>query len=44
MLDKIKEVIEDIKETIDWVLAGCPKPSLIPVREDGREKQAPKDR
>lgn len=40
IVDKIKDIIEDIKNEIDWILAGCPKPVKIPVkskeRNDGR--------
>jgi len=29
---KLKEFIEEVKETIKWLLAGCPKPVKIPIR------------
>jgi len=35
MIDKIKEIIEDIKHEIEWILAGMPKP--IKVKEDRNE-------
>ena len=37
MIDKIKDIIEDITNEIKWVLAGCPKPIKIPVKV--KEKQ-----
>lgn len=39
-LDKIKEFIQEVKETISWIAAGCPKPAKIPVRikDDRRNK------
>jgi len=27
---KIKDILDDIKVTIEWILAGCPKP--VPVK------------
>jgi hypothetical protein len=30
---KIKDILDDIKVTIEWVLAGCPKPVKVRVRE-----------
>lgn len=37
----MREFLEEIKETIEWLLAGCPKPVPIPVRvkDDRREVQ-----
>ena len=31
-MDKIKEFLEEVKDTIDWIIAGCPKPIPIPVK------------
>lgn len=31
---KIKDIIEEIKDTVEWILAGCPKPIPIPIKED----------
>ena len=33
MIDKIKDFIEDVKNEIEWILAGCPKPVKIPVED-----------
>lgn len=39
-MSKIKDFIEDIKNEIKWILAGCPKPQPIPVKdEDERRKK-----
>lgn len=45
MIDKIKEFIEEVKDTAEWILAGCPKPVKIPVRikDDQPRKREPKD-
>jgi hypothetical protein len=32
MIDKIKEFINDVVDTAEWILAGCPRPIKIPVR------------
>lgn len=32
MIDKIKEFINDVVDTAEWILAGCPQPVKIPVR------------
>jgi len=40
MIDKIKEIIEDIKYEIEWILAGCPKPVKIPVESKERDEEA----
>ncbi len=41
MIDKIKDFIEGIKNDIEWILMGCPKPIPIEVeskeRKDGRK-------
>lgn len=37
MIDKIKDIIEDIKDTIEWIAAGCPKPQPIKVPAKGKE-------
>jgi hypothetical protein len=29
---KIKDILDDIKSTIEWVLAGCPKPVKVKVK------------
>lgn len=34
MIDKIKDFIEEIKETIDWIAAGCPEPVPVEVKEN----------
>lgn len=40
MLSNIKDFIQEVKETIEWVLAGCPKPVKIPIRiKDDNSKQ-----
>ena len=47
MIDKIKELIGELSDTIDWILAGMPKPVPIPVTEDTddrRGKVKPKGR
>lgn len=49
MLDKIKEIVEEIKETIEWLAAGCPKPVPIPIRikddhQKGNEAKEPNRR
>ena len=38
MKQKIKEIIEDIRDTVEWIINGCPKPAPIPVKEDNYEK------
>lgn len=30
----IKDIIEEIKSTIEWIMAGCPKPIPIPIKDD----------
>jgi hypothetical protein len=44
MIDKIKDIIDEVKGTIEWILAGCPKPVKIPVesKERKRGKKRPK--
>lgn len=38
IMKKIKDFIEEVKETIDWIIAGCPEPVPIPVKpKDGRD-------
>lgn len=32
MINKIKDLIDDIRHEIEWILAGCPKPVKIPVK------------
>ena len=39
IVDKIKDIIEDIKNEIDWILAGCPKPVKIPVKSKERNDE-----
>ena len=36
LIDKIKEFLEEVKDTIDWIIAGCPKPVPIPVKPKDR--------
>ena len=44
MIDRIKDFIEEIKNEIEWVLAGCPKPVKIPAesKERKNDKVRPK--
>lgn len=37
MIKGIKEIIEGIRETIEWIVAGCPRPIKIPVRSKERD-------
>lgn len=30
---KIKDILNDIKITIEWILAGCPKPIKVKVKK-----------
>jgi hypothetical protein len=39
VLNKIQDILDDIKETIEWILAGCPKPVPIPVKEREGERK-----
>ena len=32
VVGKIKDIIDEIKDTIEWILNGCPKPVKIPVK------------
>lgn len=36
--DKVKKFLEEVKDTIDWIVAGCPKPVKIPIDKKGRKK------
>lgn len=37
MKNKIKDIWEEIKDTVEWIVAGCPKPVKIPVKpKDGK--------
>ena len=31
IVNKISDIIEEIKDTIEWILNGCPKPQPIKV-------------
>jgi len=42
MIDKIKDFIEDIKNEIEWILFGCPKPQPIKVPKDKERKNGNK--
>ena len=46
MIGKIKEFIDELKDMIDWILAGMPEPIPIPITEDGNDgnKTKPKNR
>lgn len=33
----MKEILDEIADTIRWLLAGCPKPAKIPITEDRNE-------
>lgn len=37
---KLSDLIEEIKDTVEWILNGCPKPAPIPVpiKDDKNEK------
>ena len=38
IIKDIKEIIEDCRDTIDWIAAGCPKPEPIKIKtKDGRD-------
>jgi hypothetical protein len=46
VLNKLQDILDDIKVTIEWILAGCPKPVPIPIKErdddqKGRRPQHP---
>lgn len=48
-MNKLTDLIEEIKDTIEWILNGCPKPAPIPVPikddKNGRQKpRSPKNR
>ncbi len=36
---KIKDIIDDIRHEIEWILAGCPKPVKIPVKSKERKDE-----
>lgn len=38
-MKKLSDIIEEIKDTIEWILAGCPKPVPIPVKDDKNDKR-----
>lgn len=42
VVNKLGDIVDDIIGTIEWILAGCPKPVKIPVKDkegkDGRKK------
>ena len=40
LINKIKEFLEEVKDVIDWIIAGCPKP--IPVKPNRRHSEHPK--
>lgn len=36
----MKEIVEEFKDFIGWILAGCPKPVKIPVKpKDGENEK-----
>lgn len=35
---KIKDIIDEIKDTIEWILAGCPKPKPVKIPVKGKER------
>ena len=39
MIEKIKEILGNIKHEIEWVLAGCPKPVKIPVKSGDKSER-----
>ena len=36
----IKDIIQEIRDTLDWILAGCPKPVKIPIKTKDRRDGA----
>lgn len=38
VINKIKDLIENIKNEIRWILTGCPKPVKIPINSKKRDK------
>ena len=45
-MNKLQDILDDIKVTIEWILAGCPKPVKIPVeiKDDRQGKNTPQRR
>ena len=39
IVDKIKELWEEIKDTVDWIAAGCPKPQPIKIPTKDNKKR-----
>lgn len=37
MINKIKDFIEEVKKTIDWIVAGMPEPIPIEVKENNEK-------
>ena len=31
----IKDFIKEVKDTFEWIMAGCPKPVRIPIKPKG---------
>lgn len=44
IIDKIKDIIQDIKNEIQWILAGCPKPVKIPIKPKERNDGSMRDK
>jgi len=34
----MKEFIDDLKDLIEWVIAGCPKPVRVPIKPKDGER------
>lgn len=35
----MKDFFKDLKEVIDWILAGCPEPVKVPIKpKDGKNE------
>lgn len=39
VIESIKDFVEELTGTIEWILAGCPKPVPIPIKDDKYEKE-----
>jgi len=35
MMNKISDIIDGIRDVLEWIISGCPKPILTPIK-DGR--------
>ena len=38
-MSKIKDFIDELMDTIEWIVNGCPQPVPIPIKEDDNDRE-----